>query len=267
MRKICVVNQKGGVAKSTTAINMAAGLAISGKRVLLLDLDPQGHVATYFPIKEYKKSMFELLTNGAAAEECIYNIGTNLDAILSSKEMRGAEAVLYKKPDGAGVLAAKLEKIKGYDYAIIDCPPSVGVLSQNGMLLADEALIPTTADPLGMDGLRKMIKTINEFNSFAGHNLNIAKIVPTMFDRRNKICKQMLTEMQNEFYELVSEPIHINSKLKEAPGAKKSIFIYAPSSSGAQDYRKLVENMITDESARQRTVAAVHHRRIAKATV
>ncbi|MFH0978771.1 MAG: ParA family protein [Candidatus Woesearchaeota archaeon] len=265
MRKICIVNQKGGVAKSTTAINLAAGLALAGKKVLLLDLDPQGHVATYFPIKEYKKNMYDLLTNGASAEECIYTVGTNLDVIISSKEMRGAEPILYKKADGAGVLLAKLEKVKGYDYVISDSPPSVGILSQNAMLFADEAIIPTTADPLGLDGMKKMIRTITEFNEHSGHKLKISRIVPTMFDKRNKICKTVYDEMRNEYYELVSEPISINSKLKEAPRAMKSIFTYAPTSSGALDYKRLVESVISEEPLCERH--RVSERKTVKLTV
>jgi len=267
MRKICVINQKGGVGKTTTAINLAAGLAIKGKKVLLLDLDPQGHVATFFPGKEYKKSMFEFLTNGAVAEECIQNIGTNFDVIKSAKEMRGAEPLLYKNPNGAAILADKLESMKGYDYVIVDCPPSAGVLSQNAMLFAEEAVIPMSADPLGMDGFKKMIRTINEFNGYAGHNLQISKIVPTMYDKRNKICRTILGELTNEYYELVSEPIHVNSKLREAPRFMKSIFTYAPSSTGAEDYKKLVESIVSDDAKfeRPKAVASIKSAKKAKA--
>jgi chromosome partitioning protein len=246
MRTIAVINQKGGVGKTTTAISLAAGLAMGGKRVLLLDLDPQGQVATYFPIKEFKKNMFELLTNGAAVEECISPIGENLDVILSSRDMRGAEQLLYKDSGGAAVLSSKLQDID-YDYVILDVPPSVGVIAQNAMFFADEAIIPTTCDPLGLDGLQKMVKTIQEFNEHANNDLKVIHIVPTQFDRRNKICGTVLNELRNEFYELTTDPIRINSKLREAPRAQKSIFTYAPSSSGAEDYRRLVSSVIAAE--------------------
>ncbi|MFH1510733.1 MAG: ParA family protein [Candidatus Woesearchaeota archaeon] len=248
MRKICILNQKGGVAKTTTAINLASGLAIAGKRVLLLDLDPQGHVATYFPTKEYKKTMFEFLTNGADIAECVSNVGKNLDVIRSSKDMRGVEAVLYKNPKGAIVLSDKMRGIKGYDYCIADCPPSVGVLSQNAMLFADELIIPTTSDPLGLDGLRKMLVTVGDFKNHSGHELKVTKIVPTMYDSRNKICRTVLSEMRDEYYEIVSDPVRLNSKIREAPRAMKSIFTYAPKSSGAEDYRRLVDSILVDET-------------------
>lgn len=245
MRKICVINQKGGVGKTTTAINIAAGLALNDKRVLLLDLDTQGHVATYFPIKEYKKDMYDLLTNGANVKECIINIGKNLDVITSSSNMRIAEAMLHKKEDGNEKLKQKMIDVEGeYDYVLIDCPPSIGIITQNAVLYADEAFIPTGTDVLGLDGLRKIIKTINEFNKQFGHKLKISKVIPTLYDKRNKICKKILDELKNEFYGIVTDPIRINSKLKEAPGAKKSIFRYAKSSSGAKDYGKLVDMIL-----------------------
>lgn len=260
MRKICVLNQKGGVAKTTTAINLASGLAIAGKKVLLLDLDPQGHVGTYFPTREYKKTMFEFLTNGADLAECVSNIGKNLDVVRSSKDMRGVEAFLYRNPKGAIVLSDKMQRLKGYDFCIVDCPPSVGVLSQNAMYFADEVIIPTTSDPLGLDGLRKMLATLGEFRSSSGHQLRVTKIVPTMFDSRNKICKTVLSEMRDEFYEIVSEPVRLNSKLKEAPRAMKSIFTYAPKSSGAEDYRRLVESILSDDRVER---AAAPRQRVA----
>jgi chromosome partitioning protein len=260
MRKICVINQKGGVAKTTTAINLAAGLALAGKRVLLLDLDAQGHVATYFPVKDYKKSMFEFLTNGAQIGECVATIGKNLDVMLSSKELLGAEPLLYSDPEGTEVLSTKLKSLKNYDYVILDCPPSVGIISQNAMLYADEAIIPTTADPLGLDGARKMLATIRDFSNHSGHDLDVIRIVPTLFDSRNKICKVVLSEMRDEFYGLVSEPIRINSKLREAPRAMKSIFTFAPSSSGAEDYHRLVEGILGDGSVQSQVAAERHGR-------
>lgn len=247
MKKICVINQKGGVAKTTTAISLAAGLALKGKSVLLLDLDPQGHVATYFPLEEDKKDMFEFLTNGAEVEECIYHIGKNFDAVISSSEMANAESILVKNPLGATTLRKKMAGVNSYDYVIIDCPPTTGLLAENAMLFSDEAIIPTSLDPLGVDSLKKMIARIQKLNLEAEHELKITKILPTIYDKRNKICNTMLQEITNEYYGLVSDPIRINSKLREAPGAKKSIFTYAPSSRGAQDYGKLVDSVINDE--------------------
>jgi len=259
MRKIAVMNQKGGVGKTTTAINLAAGLAIKGKNVLLLDLDPQGHVANFFPDETYKKNMFELLTNGATYDECIIRAGENLSVIKSSKEMRGAELILFQKKDNAAnKLGEKLESLKGFDYVIADCPPSVGIVTQNAMNYCDEAFIPVSADPLGIDGLKKILFTLQEFNAHAIEPIRISRIIPTLYDKRNKICKDSLNELQNEFYELTTEPIHINSKLKEAPLHHKSIFTYAKNSRGAKDYAMLVDNVLHEEirvSAAEKTAS------------
>ncbi|MFH1399187.1 MAG: ParA family protein [Candidatus Woesearchaeota archaeon] len=246
MRKICVINQKGGVGKTTTAVSLAAGLAMKGKKVLLLDLDPQGHVATYFPVDSSKKDMSEFLTNGAEAPECIVQIGKNFDAILSTEEMRTAETELGKQPNAGTKLRNKMKQVNGYDYVIADCPPSLGLLAHNAMFFADEAIIPVTLDPLGLDGLKKTVMAIQHLNQELGHSLKITKIVPTMMDRRTKISRKILEQIQNEFYGNVSEPIRINSKLKEAPESKRSIFGYAPKSRGAEDYKKLINTLLED---------------------
>jgi len=251
MRKICILNQKGGVAKTTTAINLAAGLAIADKRVLLLDLDPQGQIATYFPIKELKKDMFEFLTNGADINECLAHIGKNFDMIVSKKNMREAEALLYKQVNGAAVLKKKLEGLKGYDYVIIDCPPSVGILTQNALYYCDEVIIPTTMEPLSVDSMKKLMRFIADFSKQTGHSARISKILPTLYDRRNKISTTILNELRNEYYQKVGEPIRINSKLREAPRSQRSIFMYAPSSPGAKDYKQLVDTILQDESLRK----------------
>ncbi len=248
MRKICVINQKGGVAKTTTAVNLAAGLSMQDKKVLLLDLDPQGHVATYFPIEKFKKDMFQFLTNGADVSECTHTIGHNFDAIISMGEMNAVETILAQKADSIDILSSRLNSTDGYDYIIVDCPPWAGLLVENVMRFSDEAIIPTTLDPLGFDSLHKIINIIQSFNQKNGHNLKITHIVPTMLDKRNKICNTVLTEITNEYYGMVTDPIRINSKLREAPRAKKSIFKYAPSSRGAKDYTRLVQTVINSEN-------------------
>ncbi|MFH1591346.1 MAG: ParA family protein [archaeon] len=247
MRKICIINQKGGVGKTTTAINIAAGLAIQGKKVLLIDMDPQGHVAKFFPIREYKKDTYEFLTNGAEVPECAINVGTNLDIITSSPNMRGAEFALMQREEPTLLLSKKLSNVPNYDYIIIDSPPSTGIVVQNALQFVNEIFIPVATEPLAVDGLEKMIKTVEDFQEHSGHKIKVTKIIPTMLDRRNKICKQVLNELQNSYYELLSQPIRVNSKLKEAPRHKKSIFTYAPRSAGAKDYEALVSNIIADE--------------------
>ena len=164
MRTICVINQKGGVGKTTTAVNLGAGLAREGRKVLLIDLDPQGNVSTSldcFP----KKDMFDLLFNNADLDECIVNLGKNFDIIPSKETLTKAETLLHNVENKHFVLKRKLQPaMVKYDYIIVDCPPSLNVLNQNAILFSNEAFIPVATDFLSYDALNKMIEAINDIN-------------------------------------------------------------------------------------------------------
>jgi len=247
MRKICIINQKGGVGKTTTSINLASGLSRNGKKVLLIDMDAQGNIAASLHY-EGGKDMYDLLIENAKIEEVIRPLGKNLDIISSKETLTKADAILSKKEGTQFILSEKLKKVKGYDYVIIDCSPSLSILNQNALIYADEAIIPVASDFLGYDALKKMIEAVLVINHVFDTNTKITKIVPTMFDMRNKICREYLDKMRNEFYDITSEPIRVNSKLKEAPLFGKSIFAYDASSRGAKDYWQLVKCVINDEA-------------------
>ena len=247
MRKICVINQKGGVGKTTTTINLAYGLAVSGKRVLMVDIDPQGNISTCIGGESYK-DIYDLLIENADVQECIAHIAPNLDVIKSKETLTKAEFILMGEASRETVLRRKLAPVKGYDYVIVDCPPSLGLLNQNALLYSDEAIIPAATDILGFDALKKIIAAIHKLNDVFGHSIQITKVVPTMHDVRNKVCKETLSKMQNEYYNLVSDPIRMSSKFKEAPGKKKSIFEYDRSGKGSEDYGRLVKAVLRDES-------------------
>ncbi len=246
MRKICVINQKGGVGKTTTSINLGVGLAKEGKKVLIIDLDAQGNVGTCLPA-ESKKDIYDFLVENADIRECISCVSENLDIIKSKETLAKAELILVGESSRETVLRRKLQNLSGYDYVLLDCPPSLSLLNQNAMLFAHEAVIPASTDILGIDALRKMRFIVDKINDVFAHNLTITKVVPTLYDVRNKVCNLVLKQMQSEFYELVSDPIRVNATLKEAPAEKKSIFEYAPASRGAEDYRKLVRHVLRDE--------------------
>jgi chromosome partitioning protein len=246
MRTICVINQKGGVAKTTTTISIAAGLSRKGKRVLIIDLDAQGNIGVALRSQSVK-DMYDFIINGSDYRECVMHLGDNLDLITSNETLTKAEFLLVGEQNREFVLRSKLKEIKDYDYILIDCSPSLGLLNQNALLAASEAIIPTSTDVLGYKALKKIVLAIDSLNNVFNHNCRISKIVPTMYDKRLKICKQVLKEITNDYYEIVTDPIHTCSKLKEAPGKGQSIFKYAPSSIAAKDYAKLVQSVMQDE--------------------
>lgn len=254
MRTICLINNKGGVAKTTTAINLAAGLSRKDRKVLLIDLDPQSNVDLSLQGgAEY--TILDVLTGKIGLNEAIVNLGTNFDLIAAEAHLNQAEQEIGRNPNPKQFLKRTLDNIDGYDYVIIDCPPSMGLLSQNVLQFCQEAFIPTSTDFLGFDALNRMYKIIEKASN-EGSDIKVTKVIPTLFDRRNKICKQTLADIQNEYPEVCSHPIRINSKLKEAPKYGKGIFKHARSSPGAKDYGQLVEDVLAMEavaSARQRS--------------
>lgn len=246
MRTICIINQKGGVAKTTTTISIAAGLSRKDKKVLVLDLDAQGNVGVALHAQSVK-DMYDFLVNGSDYRECITHLGENLDIITSKETLTKAEFMFVGEQNREMILRSKIKQIKGYDYVLIDCSPSLGLLNQNALLAASEAFIPTSTDVLGYKALKKIILAIESLNNVFDHDCKVTKIVPTMYDRRLKLSNKILNDITNDYYEIVSEPIHTCSKLKEAPGVGMSIFKYAPISTASKDYAKLVQSILNDE--------------------
>jgi chromosome partitioning protein len=199
--------------------------------------------------------MHDILVEGVSAIEAIRPLGKNLDVITSKETLTRTELILTTESDRETLLKRKFEHIKGYDYVIIDCPPSLGILTQNVLLYAEEAFVPASMDFLGLEGLARISKAILKINKVFDHKIRMTKIIPTMFDRRNKICKKSLDQIRSEYYEIVSEPIRVDTKIREAPGNGKSIYSYAPRSRGAKDYSKLVQSVMNDEAQIEKLAA------------
>lgn len=246
MRVIAIINQKGGVAKTTTSVNLATGLAKSGKRVLIVDLDPQGNISTCF-CKKGDKTMYDLLVNSVHPAECIVPINPQLDVITSTSDLAKAELILSGMNSRETILKRKMAPVVNYDYILIDCPPSINLLNINALVYANEAFVPVATDYLALEALKKMQVTIDEINELFNNDIKITTVIPTMFDRRNKSCTDILNQIKKGYDERVSPPIRVNSKLREAPSKGKDIFEYAKNSRGAEDYMRLTQAVIASE--------------------
>jgi chromosome partitioning protein len=254
MRKISIINQKGGVGKTTTAINIASGLAKHGKKVLLIDLDPQGNIASSLWIKS-EHTLYDLLIDGVDPYKCMTTVTENLDVITSDNSLHKAELILSGQPNREMVLKRALSSIQDYDYVLLDCPPTLNLLNYNALIYSDETFIPVSTDYLGMEGLRKMIDVLQQIEEVFDHKVKISAVIPTMFDKRSKLARETLNEIKQGFNGEVTEPIRINTKLKEAPKNGKSIFDYYKSANGAKDYQKIVERLLKEEFVAMRRMA------------
>ena len=246
MRKICIINQKGGVGKTTTTINLAFGLAKEGRRVLIIDLDGQGNCAKYLGI-ESDKDIYDFLIDKSEIQECTRHVAHNVDLIPSNERLAKAELIISGEPGREGFLKKKLKDLTGYDYVLVDCPPGLSLLNQNAMVYCGEALVPASTDPLGFDALQKMVMVLQTINEVFDHDISISKVIPTMHDTRTKLAKEVLNDMQSEFYTSVTDPIRMNSKVREGAKRHKPVFKYARSSNGAKDYAKLVKVIMREE--------------------
>lgn len=249
MRTICVINQKGGVGKTTSAVNVAAGLSRNDRKVLLIDLDPQGNIAhSLTTTKQY--TLYDFLTNSCSHIDAINHLGENLDVIHSNDSLTKIDVFLAKQTNPHNYLKDKFSEVSGYDYIIFDCAPSLGLLNQGALLYAKEAMIPVSTQYLSLTGLTSMVEAIKELNEHFDHNLQIQYIVPTLHDARNKTNKNMLAKLEEDYKDILTNPIRINAKLSEAPASGRSIFGYDKNSRGAQDYKALVDKVILTEKTK-----------------
>ncbi|WP_341787303.1 AAA family ATPase [Rickettsia endosymbiont of Cantharis rufa] len=249
MKVIAIVNQKGGVAKTTTTVNLATAFAAVNKKILVIDLDPQGNSSTGFGISQQqrKNTIYQVLTNLIELKDAIISTDIpNLEIITSNTNLSAAELDLTKLKDREYILMSLLEKIKIlYDYIIIDCPPSLNLLTVNALVASDEVLIPMQCDFYSLEGLSHLLKTIEIVEKKLNPKIKIAGILFTMYDKRNCLTEQVEDDVRKCLGELVFKTvIPRNIKLSEAPSYGKPAIIYDYKCSGAVAYIELTKEIL-----------------------
>ncbi len=243
MRKLAIVNQKGGSGKTTTAVNLAATLAEANKKVLLIDLDPQASASLWYGFKEKGKGLYHVLAEDGRIEDAIEKTQMeHLSMIPSSPLLSGVERALANEVAAESILKNKIAGLadKPWDYVLIDCPPTLGILSLNALTLADEVLVPVEAHVMALHGLVQLLKTINLVKQRLNPLLEIAGILACRVDYRTKHSQEVLTQLRTRFEgKVCTSVIRENIRLAEAPLHIKPIILYDSGCNGSLDYRSL----------------------------
>ncbi len=264
MRTIAIINQKGGVGKTTTAVNLSAALATSGRRVCLVDLDPQAHASLHLGVSldENAPSVYDILTNAAKAAQVRQQVADNLWLVPSELDLAAAELELADDPRRELLLRDRLFADQAeFDYVICDCPPSLGVLTINALTFVQEVVLPLQPHFLALHGLSKLLKTIDVVSQRLNHALQLTGVVLCMYDSGTRLAAEVSSDVAAFFGGptdrssawadaiVFSTRIRRNIRLAEAPSYGQSVFEYAPRSPGAEDYRRLAGELIASEAS------------------
>ena len=248
MITIAIANQKGGVGKTTTAINIATAMAATGWRTLLLDLDPQGNASTGLglPSAERDRTTYDLLIEGASVGECTFPTAIpNLELVPSTVDLSGAELELVAEDDRATRLREALKGHRGHDICFIDCPPSLGLLTLNALTAADTLLVPLQCEFFALEGLSQLLQTVERVQQRFNPDLGIVGVALTMFDRRNRLTDQVSEDVRECLGNLVFESvIPRNVRLSEAPSHGMPALVYDHSCAGSRAYMALARELI-----------------------
>ncbi|EMI58222.1 ParA family protein [Rhodopirellula sallentina] len=265
MRSIAVINQKGGVGKTTSSVNLAAALARAGRRVCVMDLDPQAHASLHLGITaiDGEATMYEILCGDASIADARQQVDENLFVVPSNLDLAAAEMELACEVGREMILSDKLaDDQDDFDYLILDCPPSLGVLTINALVAVTEVFLPLQPHFLALHGLSKLLRTIEVVSRRMNSRLRLSGVVLCMYDSNTRLAAEVSTDI-DEFFNASKGPreffrnakffdtrIRRNIRLAEAPSFGKSIFDYSSESNGAVDYQSLAEEVIAQEEIR-----------------
>ena len=257
MRSIALLNQKGGVGKTTTTANLGACLAMLGKKVLVIDMDPQANLSVHLgiDIHKLKYSIYNIITGDSKPEDVILNTKIQgLDIIPSNIDLSGAEIELVGVVGRETVLREYLGNVLDrYDYVLIDCPPSLGLLTLNVLTLVREVFIPLQTEFFALQGVSKLLDTHEVVRKRLNKNLEITGIIFCMYTSRTRLCKEVIEKVKEHFAkeQVFDTVIRKNVKLSESPSHGKPIISYAPGSHGSEDYMSLAKEVVQQENSKK----------------